>query len=324
MQDYLGPTTAYYDLLTAAVADIPFYLEEARSCGGPVLELGCGTGRVTLPLAGAGLEVVGLDRSPDMLARAEEKLAALPPEVRARVTLLQGDMRDFRLRRRFPLIIIPYRSFQCLLTPEEQRRCLTCVRRHLLPGGRLILTLLDPRPEVVAPPWSPEGMLRRVGDWELPGTDRRLLLWESRRSLPEVQQVEYFLIFSEMDAQGREITRHHVTTRLRFTCRYEMHYLLELCGFQVTALYGGYARQPFSPGGEQVWVAVLPGAKGKGIPEGGAEGQTRSTRVAAPEATRQVRDRRSGPGAGETSRKAAAPGSARRGRLISDPPGDPG
>lgn len=258
MKDYHGPTTAYYDLLTASLPDIPFYLEEARGTGGPVLELGCGTGRVTLPLAAAGLEVVGLDRAPGMLALAREKLKALAPEAQARVTLLEGDMRDFRLDRPFPLILIPYRSFQYLLTPEDQRQALASIRHHLVPGGRLIFTLLDLRPEFLGCSRDGHGVLCKVGDHELPG-ERRLILWESRRPFPEQQLVEYHLIFIEINAAGEEVARHQVITRLRFSCRYEIHYLLELCGFRVVALYGGYARQPFTAGGEQVWIAAKAG-----------------------------------------------------------------
>lgn len=257
MRDYQGPTVAYYDLVAASQADIPFYLEEAQSCGGPVLELGCGTGRVTLPLAAAGLEVVGLDCSPEMLAVARDKLAGLPAAARARVTLLDGDMRDFRLDRLFPLIIIPYRSFQYLLSPGEQRQALASIHRHLATGGRLIFSLLDPGPELLGRSRDDlAGVLRKVGEYPFPEEERRLVLWESRRALPDLQLMEYHLIFTELNASGEELVRHQVITRLRFTHRYEMHYLLELCGFRVEALYGGYRRQPFSHGGEQVWIAV--------------------------------------------------------------------
>src|SRR3712207_2727600 len=88
--------------------DIPFYVEESRRAQGPCLELGCGTGRVLIPVASAGVEVTGLDSSAPMIARARRKVAALPDDVRARITLGEGDMRSFSLERRFALIYVPF------------------------------------------------------------------------------------------------------------------------------------------------------------------------------------------------------------------------
>ena len=92
--EYTGESAVYYDYVATGVeGDVPFYVEEARSAGSPVLELGCGTGRILIPMAAAGLEVVGLDASHDMLMIARNKLEVLPPEVRRRVQLVEGDMR---------------------------------------------------------------------------------------------------------------------------------------------------------------------------------------------------------------------------------------
>jgi SAM-dependent methyltransferase len=125
--------------------DLGFYLGLAEEADGPVLELACGTGRVLLPLARAGHEVTGLDLSPHMLAEARRRLAAEPPEVRARVSLIDGTMCRFDLARRFALILIPFRAFQALLTREEQRGCLECSREHLQPEGRLVVDVFNPR-----------------------------------------------------------------------------------------------------------------------------------------------------------------------------------
>src|SRR5690606_37852341 len=122
--------------------DVPFYVglaREAAAAGQTVLELGCGTGRVTIPIAEAGATVVGLDNAPAMLEVARRKAgdAANPRWV-------LGDMADFRLEERFGLVIIPFRSFLLLLTVEEQKRCLACIREHLQPGGRLALNVFNP------------------------------------------------------------------------------------------------------------------------------------------------------------------------------------
>ncbi len=134
-----------YDLGRAADAmgDVPFYLRLARETAEKdqsVLELGCGTGRVTIPIAQAGIDVVGLDDAPPMLDVARRKAAAAG----VRVRWITADMASFSLDQRFGLVIIPFRSFLHLLTEAGQLACLRCVYDHLLPGGRFALNVLAP------------------------------------------------------------------------------------------------------------------------------------------------------------------------------------
>ncbi|MPZ49842.1 MAG: methyltransferase domain-containing protein [Dehalococcoidia bacterium] len=129
------------------VDDVPFYVDlalEAHAAGQSVLELGCGTGRVTIPIAEAGAEVVGLDGSPAMLEIARRKA---PNSDNPR--WVQADMRDFDLGRQFGLAIIPFRSFLHLLTPEDQLSCLGHVHTHLLADGRLALNFFVPDPRLL-------------------------------------------------------------------------------------------------------------------------------------------------------------------------------
>ena len=124
--------------------DLDFYVAIAREADGPVLEVGCGTGRVLLPCARAGAEMVGLDLSPDMLAVLRRGLAGEPADVQARVRVVEGDMRTFDLDEAFPVAVLPFRSFQHMLTPEDQRAALRRIRAHLRPGGRIVLDLFNP------------------------------------------------------------------------------------------------------------------------------------------------------------------------------------
>ncbi|UCC69227.1 MAG: class I SAM-dependent methyltransferase [Armatimonadota bacterium] len=117
--------------------DVGFWVEWCAQIGGPVLELGCGTGRIAIPLARAGLEVVGVDVSAPMLAAARKRLAAEPPEVRARVGLVQADMRDFHLRRQVACAIIPASTFAVLLTRRDQERTLANVLSSLMDNRHL-------------------------------------------------------------------------------------------------------------------------------------------------------------------------------------------
>lgn len=129
--------------------DVAFY---RRFCAGAssALELGTGAGRVALALAGDGLEVVGLDVDPQMLALAEAARAQAPPAVRARLSFVAGNMARCALGRRFDRVIVPYNGIACLVDPDDLRACLALAREHLSPGGRLALDVYrsDPLDEV--------------------------------------------------------------------------------------------------------------------------------------------------------------------------------
>lgn len=147
---------------TPVEGDVDFYVREARACGGPVLELASGTGRVTFALAASGVEAVGLELSDAMLRRAGQKLEVAADPVRGRLRFEKGDMTRFDVSARFPLIIIPFRAFQALKEPAQQRDCLQSVARHLTDDGRFIVDLFDPRVERLAPGRQEDVTLRAV------------------------------------------------------------------------------------------------------------------------------------------------------------------
>lgn len=126
--------------------DVRFYTDLAVDTGGPVLELGAGTGRVALAIAKAGLEVVGVEPMAPMRERAMERLERLPRAVRDRIELRAGDVERLRLRRRFPLVIAPFNVWMHLYTREEIERGFATVRHHLEHGGRFAFDVLLPDP----------------------------------------------------------------------------------------------------------------------------------------------------------------------------------
>jgi SAM-dependent methyltransferase len=138
-EKYYRDTARYYEPF-ASRPDEPFFREIAKRYGSPILELGSGTGRISLMLAEKGYDIIGVELSPEMLEIAEEKLQKLPYAVRSRVTFHRGDITDFHLGQRFPLIFIPS-VFKFLLTTEDQLACLRCARDHLREGGVFILDL---------------------------------------------------------------------------------------------------------------------------------------------------------------------------------------
>jgi SAM-dependent methyltransferase len=254
--EYVGESAVYYDYVATGVeGDVAFYVEEARSAGSPVLELGCGTGRILIPTAEAGVDVVGLDTSHDMLAIARNKLELLPPHVQKRVRLVDVDMRRFAVDRSFSLVTIPYRAFLHNLAVEDQLETLRRVREHLSDNGRLILNVFDPKVQnLAAGKWSMPANRRR--EFVHPRTGNRVTIKEEFTYDLERQMVEGAFLFDEIDTPTGEIVgtiRSPLT--LRYIFRYEMEHLLALSGFRIDALFGDFKRGPFRAGGEQIWVA---------------------------------------------------------------------
>jgi SAM-dependent methyltransferase len=257
MKEYDRLDAAFYDYYSLGVeGDVQFYVEEAGKAGPPILEIGCGTGRILLPIAESGVSIVGLDRAPAMLSLLRQKLAKYSPDTQSRVELIEGDMRNFSLGRRFKLVTIPYRAFLHLLTPKDQRQALLCIREHLADDGHLIFNIFDPSLEIIAAHLGPLGSApKKDSEFIHPDTGHRVIVWDTRQYDPEQQVLEQYFIFEELGEDGRVLAKTYSPLTLRYVYRYEMRYLLELCGYKVEALYGDFRRGPFCYGGEQIWVA---------------------------------------------------------------------
>jgi SAM-dependent methyltransferase len=239
--------------------DVGFYVDAAVASGGPVLELGCGTGRVLIPTARAGVPVTGVDLSPHMLEVARERLAHEPAEVRARAELVVDDLRSFALDQTFALVTIPFRPFQHLTTLDQQMACLTAARQHLDPGGRLVFDVFNPRLESLVADDLGEEMGHEP---EFAMADGRRVLRRfrtvSRDLFRQVIQVE--LIYYVTDPDGRH-ERLVQAFPMRYLFRYELEHLLVRAGFELEAIYGGFEKQPYGTvyPGELVTVARKPG-----------------------------------------------------------------
>jgi SAM-dependent methyltransferase len=272
---YLDPRVAEaYDAETIVRDDIPFYVElakEAAARGESVLELACGTGRVTIPIAQAGLNVVGLDRSPAMLDVARRKAEGVDfphpnplPEGEGitpeNPRWVEGDMSKFELGERYGLVIIPARSLLLLLTVAEEKSCLRCVREHLVDGGRLALNIFNPDLVLMAS-WmtTKQGLWRREPE---SGPTRDVLVTRDYRTADQAIDERY--IDTELSDQGAVIARVERNLRLRYVFRYEMEHLLALSGFEVEALYGWFDKRPFDDeSSEMVWLARKPKSQDK-------------------------------------------------------------
>ncbi len=222
-----------YDLQYAGYRDdVPFYLRLADELGGPVLELGAGTGRLTEALAGAGHEVVGVELAPAMLARASGRLAR--HIATGRVTLHAGDMRDFALETAFPLVIAPFNALMHAYTVADQDRVLASVRRHLAPGGTFAFDVYQPR-------LGPLGVVRREREWqELSGPGSELLLVQYHD--PDAQLVESVYHLDQVGADG-VLRRRSARLLQRYFTRFELERACSQAGFERLRLFGGFENQ---------------------------------------------------------------------------------
>ena len=250
-----GINAETYDTRTeSAPGEIDFYLAHARASGGPVLELACGTGRVTWPIARAGIPIVGLDLGTGMLDQAERKRAHETRETGERARFVHGDMTRFELSERFTLAIIPFRAFLMLLTIEQQRDALRCIGRHLVPGGRLIIDIFDPRLDLLVPgAFMPR---REVPDLVHPVTGNVVSVEVLERENDVVRQyMTERWRFREVTRDGTLVREEVERLELRWTYRYEMRHLLELCEYVVEEELSDYLGSPPAYGREQIWVA---------------------------------------------------------------------
>lgn len=234
--------------------DVRFFVDAARDAGSPVLELGCGTGRILIPTARAGIDIVGLDASPSMLAMCRTAMDRETAPVRGRIELVEGDFRDFNLGRRFKLITVPFRPFQHLVTVEDQLACLERVLAHLEPDGRFILDLFNPSLEALTQPVGEES----PPEAEFTTPDGRKVVRRfrvvSRDRAGQVNHVELIYDVTRLDGRSERLLH---AFPMRWLYRFEVEHLLARSGLEVEHLYGGFDKTPFGAKypGELLFVA---------------------------------------------------------------------
>jgi len=250
---YEDPWTAeVYDYQTKGRGnDVPFWLSLAQQTDGETLEVACGTGRVLLPLARAGLRVTGLDVSEAMLAVARRKLDGEPGEVSERAKLIHADMTQFDLGKQFGLVLIPFSAFQALLTRADHRGCLERCRAHLEPGRLLAIDVFNPRLTRLT---SSTPVLE--GPEEFTGPGGETVRWSGETEYDLASQTLWSRWRYERTTPAGETTVSEHILALHYFFRFELEWMLEACGFQIEALYGSFDRSSFtaeSP--EMIFVA---------------------------------------------------------------------
>ena len=245
-----------YDAVHSDIRDdVPFYVDLARISGGPVLELGCGTGRVTLPIAAAGVKVTGLDLSPAMLKIAKAKADGLSSDTGS-LTFVEADMRSFDLQQRFSLVIVPFRGFQSLLSVPDQISTLAAIKNHLDPGGLLAFDLFVPEPGTLIQDHDVPYYLKDVTDSE---TGVRRILYQQSKYDHFEQIVHARIIIDEVDVTGIVGRKLYREFSLRYSHRWEIHHLLSSCGFEDVEVFGGFDCSDLHESNEEmVWTARSP------------------------------------------------------------------
>ena len=241
-------------------SDVSFYVNYAKQAGGKVLELGCGTGRVLIPSARAGIEITGFDLSDSMLRICKRKLQAETQDVQQKVKLIKGDMSNFALNEKFRLITTPFRPFQHLETVETQISCLECAHKHLEMGGRFILDLFNPSMKYLID----ESRLAEFDD----GTDVFTMLDDRKVQrkarivkqdfFNQINDIELIYYVTHPDG-GKERLVH--SFKMRYLFRFEAEHLLVRCGFKIENVFGNYEKETFGSvdyPGELILVAVKP------------------------------------------------------------------
>jgi SAM-dependent methyltransferase len=242
--DYERFARWYDDEYDARTDDLPMWERFAHEAGA-CLELACGTGRCAIALARAGVRVVGIDLSPEMIeiGRAKVEAAALGD----RVDLRLGDMRDFDLDRTFPLVIVPFGSLMCLATRDDQRATIACAARHLSAGGRLVIDVFNP--DVDMPPPEIDGKQMVCCTRTLPTGEHRLhartMTHDRAAGVLHVRE-----IFRETDANGSTVTS--IDLPLLYVRADPLERMARDAGLEIDDVFGTYALDPFTPSSPRI------------------------------------------------------------------------
>jgi SAM-dependent methyltransferase len=236
----------YYDAAYAAMGaadDAPFYLELAKRYGGPVLEVGCGTGRVLLPIAGSGIEIHGVDNSAPMIAVLKDKLLREASFVREKVTVHSGDMRDFRLGRKFRLVTVPFRPMQMLYTVEDQLAALKSAAAHLDEGAVLVFDVFYPSKfESLSVGMGEE---RLEAEWTSPGDPAILIQRFYRKdSVDKINQTYNLTFIFRSFRNGEVMLEETDTLKMSFYTYPHLRALFLLAGLEIVEEYGSFQKTP--------------------------------------------------------------------------------
>ncbi len=227
----------WYDIFyaTADPGDIEFYHGLCQASGGPVLEIGVGTGRIALPLAQEGMEIVGIDLFAPMLKVAQQNALAVAP-LSGSLKLIQADMRSFDLKRQFTVVTIPARTLLLATSEEEQIQTLCCASQHLAPDGTMAFNLFYPDPQMLADDPGEEFLLEVV---EKPDGGRFVLT--AKNHFDTANQLNHGVqIAEELDPKGDVLRRQELDVVVRYLYPDQVISICNRVGLEVTEIWGDF------------------------------------------------------------------------------------
>ena len=250
--DHYADIAPFYDLeFDSFEDDLELYLGYVQIVGGPVLELGCGTGRLLGPIASAGVDITGLDNSDSMINIARRRLESR--DSADRITLVQGDMRDLSpfYDTAFRLVFVAINSFLHLESRADQIVALAEIRKLLDRDGLLIIDVFNPTPET----------LHRMDDryafdaeWQLDSGDTVQRF--SHRQIDPVEQLVTTRLFYDVTGTDGQLTRRATSYRMRYVHRFELELLLLHAGFEIEGTYGSYSLDPLDTDSDHLIVVA--------------------------------------------------------------------
>lgn len=238
-----------YDLeYEAQTEDVVYYVKQASRSKGPVLELGCGNGRITLPIARSGVQIIGLDNNRHMLDHLMTKLKNEPNRVASQVSVIESDYKNIPECGPFPLILLPFNALHHCSTHLDVMKLFSSVRAQLAPQGRFILDCYLPDPILYQRDPS-----RRYAEQTMidPRTHRTLTSWETSQYDPLTQ--EHHVTYTYQEENGDKWS---VELKLRMFYPQELRALIDLSGFKTIAESSDFRNEPLS-GQSLKWVMEL-------------------------------------------------------------------
>ena len=252
-------TSNLYDLdqRDNLIVDIPFYMEYAKKQNGYILELGCGTGRVSIELIKAGFSVTGLDLSEKMLDIYKDKIKDLEYDKQNNVNIVIGDMANFNLSTKFSLIIAPFRAFQALTKEEDIKSCLNCIRKHLDINGIFIINVFRPN-KLLDESWCSGENIQ----WERkdPKTGFNVIKKDVRERIDTENQIIYPKFIYEIMHKDGNIEKIIEDLELKYYYYEQLKMVLEENGFTITEEYGWYDKSEIENGRELIMICKQNGA----------------------------------------------------------------
>lgn len=245
----------YYDgAYIKDLSDANFYVDLAKEFGGPVLEIGCGTGRVLLPTARAGIEIHGLDNSRPMLDVLRENAGREIAAVQKRITLHTGDMRDFRLGRTFPLVTIPFRPMQHMFTVADQVSALKSAAAHVAKGGILAFDVFYPKFERLP---------QKIGEEQLevewsPNLETIIRRYYRKDALDKIQQSLSLTFIFRTYRNGELICEESESLKMSYYTYPHLRALFWMADLEPVAEYGSFAKTPLDNTAEEMIFLLRP------------------------------------------------------------------